>query len=200
LISIKVELNKKDLAYVQEEFNKIKNAINPKDLNEHRAKRFKTYTKANLSSGAIRLLPLSQITILLAGAHNPEFLTGKLLDEMKVVSNADKSATAGYWNPSKKVPGKNLTFADLAIIQHTGYRIPISGGPGTKGFKVRAWLAKQNVPLGTINKKTTFKGVIGSDKWIIVPPRPFVPRSLKRYLEEDMDSKAVHEYIDRVLK
>lgn len=198
MINIKVELNKKDLSYVQEEFNKIKKAMNSKDLNKHRADSFKAYTRSSLSSGSVHLRPLSSATIFLAGIHNPEFLTGKLIDEMKVVSNPDKSATAGYWNPSKKVPGKNLSYADLAIIQHTGYRIPLSG---EKGRKVRAWLAMQGVIGKNISQDNNAnKGIKGSDKWIIVPPRPFLPRALDKYLREDMDSKAVHKYIERVLK
>ena len=199
MINIKVELNKKDLAAVQEEFNKTKKAMSPKELNLHRAKKFKEYSNKAVRTGNVRLLPLSNMTIMLAGAHDPEFLTGKLLEEMKVASNPDKSATVGYWNPSKKVPGKNITYADLALIQHTGYRIPLSG---EKGRKVRAWLAMHGVNLfGQMGKqKKTVKGIVGGDKWIIVPPRPFLPRSLDRYLEEDLDSKVTKEYIDRILK
>jgi len=198
LINVKVELNKRDLAYVQDEFDKIKKTLNSKGLNLHRAIQFKKYTETLVSSGSVRLLPLSSVTIFLTRVHNPEFLTGKLIDEMQIASNPDKSATVGYWEPSKKVPGKDLTYANLALIQHTGYRIPLTG---EKGEKVRKWLGAQGVgsPNAGRNKKTV-KSIVAAGKWIIVPPRPFMTRSLDRYLEEDMDSKAVREYIDGALK
>jgi len=202
LINVKVELNRKDLALVQSEFDKIKKAIDSKELNLHRASSYKEYTRTLVSSGNVRLLPLSSATIFLTGVHNPEFLTGKLIDEMQIASNADKSATAGYWEPSKKVPkksaGKDITYAHLALIQHTGYRIPLTGPDGER---VRKWLAAQK--LGSSNSgrnKKNVKSIVAAGKWIIVPPRPFMTRSLDRYLEEDMDSKAVKNYIDRVLK
>ena len=199
MIDLKVELSAADQKYVQDTFDSLKKIMTSKELNKHRAQSFKSFTKKALRDGNIRLVPLSEITIFLAGAHNPEHLTGKMLDEMKVEAAENNSAIVGYWEPSKKVPGKKITYSQLAMLQHTGYRIPLTG---PEGKKVRGWLAKKGVFSATDNSrnKKTFKNIIAAGKWLLVPPRPFMPRSLDLYLELDKDSEAVHNYIEKVLK
>lgn len=195
---ITVELDKSSLNQFKKDLEEIKRGIADKGLNLYRAKKFREFAYNAVGDGKTRLVPLSSATIALFGIHNPEFLTGKLMKAMKVESKGE-TAIAGYWNPSEKVPGKNITYADLAIIQSTGYRIPLTG---EKGRKVRAWLAMNG--LGLFGKqqgtKTRMQKVVGGGKWLVVPPRPFMERTLKLYLEEDGDNKAVSEYIDNYLK
>lgn len=170
MIDLKIELSAADQKYVQDTFDGLKKIMTSKELNKHRAQSFKSFTKKALRDGNIRLVPLSEITIFLAGAHNPEHLTGKMLDEMKVEAAENNSAIVGYWEPSKKVPGKKITYAELAMLQHTGYRIPINGPKGSAGDKVRRWLAWKgvftNFNTRSRNKKT-FKNIVAAGKWLL---------------------------------
>ena len=198
---IKVELEKGSLNEFKKSLKGMKDLISAQELNLYRAEKFKEFAYKAVGGGRTRLVPLSSATIALAGIHDPEFLTGRLMKAMKVERSGKNAAIAGYWRgaDSVQIQGKKLTYDDLAFIQSTGYRIPLTG---EKGRRVRAWLAMNG--LGIFGKqkgtKTKMQSIAGGKKWLIVPPRPFMERTLKLYLEEDGDSKAAAEYIDMTLK
>lgn len=196
---IEIRLDPASLNAFKNDLKQLIKVINSQDLNVYRAKKFKEFTKKSVRSGGVRLVPLSSATIALAGVHDPEFLTGKLMDAMKAEPGPGTSAIAGYWEPSDKVPGKNLTYAKLATIQTTGYRIPLTGD---KGARVRAWLFMNGLGLFGKSKgtKTKMQSIIGKGQWLIVPPRPFMHRALDMYLESDGDIKAASEFMDKELR
>lgn len=172
-------------------------AMEDPELHLKRAKRFRRYTIDLVKSGQAGIKPISSATRIISGEHNPEFLTGGLLEHMET-KKGEKHADAGYFDESaKKVPGKNINYAKLAVLQHTGYRIPLTG---EKGRKVRAWLAMHGVGVG-MGKMDVKNNKWGHQaKWIIVPPRPFMDHSAEKYVDSDIDTKIVMDFVDKILK
>lgn len=164
-------------------------SLNTKELNKYRANSYVEYTKKIVKNGAINIKGISPITRFLAGQHDPLWVKGTLMNHMKVVVNEDGSADAGFFEDGQKIPGKDITFTQLAILQHTGYRIPLFG---EKGKRVRGWLAYQGVDLGKFGAS-----VKGSQRYLNVPPRPFMLRSIASYERIGGDLKATKEYLSK---
>ena len=173
-----------ELKKTLEDFSK---SIDIKGLNKYRAEKFIQFTKEIVKNGQINVKGISPITRFLAGQHDPLWVKGTLLDKMKVVVNDDGSADAGFFEDGAKIPGKEITYAQLARLQQTGYKIPLFGD---KGKRVRNWLAAQGVDLGKFSAKTT-----SSERYLIVPPRPFMLRALGSYERSGGDLKAAEEYL-----
>jgi len=107
-----------------------------------------------------------------------------------------KGAEVGYFPKSQKIPGKKITYTKAAIMQHTGFRIKISGS--IKADKARKWLAAQ---LGNaLGGKAFLKRVKSIDGWLVVPARPFMYLSLDKYIESGEDTLVVNQFIDKMMK
>lgn len=190
------------------DLRKINKDLYSPNLQVYRAQKFKQYTINLVKSNNAGLKPISLATQIISGEHDPMNLTGELLEHMAVrrvsggvkggyspgnLSPNESAADVGYFPGSKKVPGKRITWTRLAILHHTGYRIPLTG---EKGRRVRAWLAFHGVNLfGGMNLKD--KSAKGPNRqWIIVPPRPYMLNSLEKYKREGKDLEAVKEFFD----
>lgn len=96
-----------------------------------------------------------------------------LCDKLKKELKSVKGARAGYIK-NKKYPN-GLSLQQNALIQEFGARIPVTD-------KMRGWFMAQGCPL----KKSTTE--------IIIPPRPFLRKSLKaqkewvKYVNEMFDA------------
>lgn len=187
---ISVSLDNNSLQGLKQDFEEMKKIIIGQELQIKRAESYKTYTKNLVKGNQANLKPISSATKFLSGDHSPEFLTGRLLDEMKVKPSGNFNAEVGYFaEDSVKVPGKDLTYTQLANLQHTGYRIPLTG---EKGRKVIAWMRKVGLLSG--GKKSG-----GTKQWIYVPARPFMFTSFARFEEEGKDFEFVSKYLDEKL-
>lgn len=189
-MNLSVEMDLNALKSFKDDLKSIKGAIDSQELNMHRAKKYRDYTVDVVKNGRLNIKNISSATQQIdMRNHDPESLTGKLMDAMKVRPSGKNGAEAGYFENSMIVPNqrgrkKDLTFTDLAILQHTGYRIPLQGD---KGADVRRFLAYHKI-------------FVKKDKaWMVVPPRPFMHRALGQYEREDLDNKAVKEFIDKKL-
>lgn len=186
---ITVSLDPNSLREFKKDLKQLKDTIDSQDLNMYRAKKYREHTVDMVRSGTLNLRARTGLTEYLMGNYDPLSVTGKLLEQMKVKPGTKKSGEAGYFGGGPEVPSigyRKLSYTDLAILQHTGYRIPLQG---PKGKKVRAWFV---TCYGIHFKKER--------EWLIVPPRPFMYRSLDSYERRGLDNKAVSEYIDKKLK
>jgi hypothetical protein len=163
----------------------IKN-IDAQEMNMIRAKAYKDFAADMGKAGRLDLKSIGSLTSYMTGDHNPMSLTGKLLSLMKVVPASGNSAEVGYFPGGPIVPSNSynkITYTQLAIIHHTGYRIPLKG---EKGKKVRDWF------FAVYGVK--FKG---SAEWLIVPPRPFMDKALDLYKEQGIDNLVVEKYLKK---
>jgi hypothetical protein len=176
------------------ELKKLGHVIASPNMQLYRANKFRKFTIENVQSGNLGLLPISGATKIIAGSHEPEWRTGNLLEGMKVKPAGRNAADVGYFEDSSLIPGKNITYTRAAILQHTGYRIPLTG---EKGERVRAWLAAKGVFSKDYHDFAG--GVKSSDKWIIVPPRPFMIKSMDLYESTGEDIKAVDEFLNKMI-
>ena len=186
---ITVSLDPNSLREFKKDLGLVKKMIDSRELNLFRAEKYTKFTKDMIRSGTLNIKARSNLTEYISGNFDPLSVTGKLLEQMKAVYGKGKSGEAGYFGGGPEVPSigyRKLSYTDLAILQHTGYRIPLQG---PKGKKVRAWFV---ACYGIHFKKER--------EWLIVPPRPFMHRSLDSYERRGLDNKAVSEYIDKKLK
>lgn len=186
---IEVKLDSSVLNAFKGDLDNIKKTIDSQDLNIHRAKKYRDFTVDIVKRGETNIKNISWATKFATGEHEPENLTGKLLDQMSVKPSDKKSAEAGYFSNSPIVPNprgkKKITYTQLAILQHTGCKIPLQGEDGKSIRNALRYYFKINV---SPNKQ-----------YIIIPPRPFMYRALARYEERDLDTQAVNEFLDQRL-
>ena len=186
---ITVSLDPNSLREFKNDLKRLKEVIDSQDLNMHRAEKYTKFTKDMVRAGTLNLKARSSLTEYISGNFDPLSVTGKLLEQMRVMPGSKKSGESGYFGGGPLVPTtgeRKLTYTELAILHHTGYRIPLQG---EKGQRVRAWY--------WFNFKVRFSP---NKQWLIVPPRPFMYRSLDSYERRGLDNKAVSEYIDKKLK
>ncbi len=194
-----LDLNFKEFEGLITSLDKIKeNLEDPTDLNTIRARRFREYAIEQVRSGNAGLKPISSATSIISGTHNPEWNTGYLLSMMGTRSNKDGSADAGYFaegqNYSKLVGNlgmgtvrqeTSMSLVNIAVLQHTGYKIPLFGA---KGMRIRKFLAAHRI-------------YVKADKmWLIVPPRPFLLNMAVRYEDSGIDQEVLADYIEKILK
>jgi hypothetical protein len=186
---ITVSLDPNSLREFKNDLKQLKNVIDSRELNLHRAEKYRDFTRDMIRSGTLNVKARSSLTEYISGNFDPLSVTGKLLEQMKAVYGKGKSGEAGYFGGGPLVPTtgrRKLTYTELAILHHTGYRIPLQGEDGQR---VRAWY--------WFHFKVHFHP---NKQWLIVPPRPFMYRSLDSYERRGLDNKAVSEYIDKKLK
>lgn len=168
------------------ELDDLVKTMGSQDLNMYRAKKYRDFTVESVKSGKLNLRARSALTAHMMGEYDPMSVTGKLIQQMSAKPSGKNDAEAGYFEVSPLVPDKKLTYTQLAIIHHTGYRIPLKG---EKGIKVRNWFF---ATYGIRFKK--------DKEWLIVPPRPFMFRALADYERQGLDLKATEEFLDKRFK
>lgn len=184
-----IEIDPVSLKEFKADLKELIKSLDSQDLNMYRAKQYRKFTIEMGKAGRLGLKERSALTEYMAGAEAPLYVTGKLFEHMRVKPGDKKSAEAGYFGGDGEVPSigeKKLTYTDLAILHHTGYRVPLQG---EKGQRVRRWfLACYGVRFA-------------SDKqWLVVPPRPFMFKSCDEYENGGEDVRATENYIEKVLK
>lgn len=172
----------------------LKKKLKSGGINLYRARKYKTYAIELVSGNRASLYPLTEATKFLSQHTTPEYNAGELLKQMMVKKAKGGAAEAGYFRDSGKIPGKNITYTQAAILQHTGYRIPLTG---EKGRKVRAWYAKQGLfeHLKTVTAAKNKYGKAGG--WIIVKPRPFMFTTIHLFVNRGFDVAAAKEWVDK---
>jgi hypothetical protein len=177
------------------ELRKIGKVIASPNLQLYRASAYRQFTMMMTETGKLGLKPINYATQVISGMHEPEWNDGSLVASMKVKPAGRNAADVGYFaGDSEKIPGKNVTITDAAVMQHTGYRISLMG---EKGQRVMRWLGAQ----GVFDQGTLFgQKVKKSDSWLEVAPRPFMLSALARYEEVNGDMQATDEFIDKMLQ
>jgi hypothetical protein len=158
---------------------------NVNNLNKRRAERFKEQTKKDLNSSKYRLAANTEATEIIQGlSHDPLYIKGTLVDKMELKELDAESVDAGYFNDNNEiVSGGKITYATLAMIQTTGYRIPLQGD---KGNRVRGFLAKHGIfPRA-------------DREFLNVKPRPFLYRAYEDALKNGNDEKVINDYMDEL--
>jgi len=176
------------LAQFKNDLVKIKNTISSNEINMQRAKKFRDYTVDMVRMGRLGLKKRTALTTYMMGNYDPLSVTGKMLDKMKVMEAPQGAADAGYFGNDGEVPSighRKLTYTDLAILHHTGYRIPLRG---EKGERVRKWFY---ACYGIHFKK--------NKEFLVVPARPFMLKSIKGYEKLKLDETVVEEFIKQKL-
>jgi hypothetical protein len=171
----------------------LKKKMKGNEMQMYRAKKFRNYTIKMVRGGNLNLKKLSDATKKISGDHNPEWNSGSLVRSMEVRAGNNNDAFCGYFsNSNKMVKGKKITVTQAAILQHTGFRIPLFG---EKGRRVKAWFTRKGVfqDLSGGDKPS------GSKRWIIVPARPYMFISKDKYDARGLDKKACNEYLNKVL-
>jgi len=156
-------------------------------LNKARAKAFKKSAIDDTKWNRLKLAKNQPATVKIQGwYHSPEYFTGELLKAMEINAAIDAekegSIDVGYFMISNKKPkgGGTATFSDIAMLQHTGFRIPLTG---EKGGKVRGFLASK----GIFPKK--------GKQFLIVRPRPFLFMAARNFDSKHRDAKVINTYI-----
>lgn len=197
----KIEIDKRSMDNVIGDINSIIKILKSPEMQLHRAKKFRDYTINSVSSGRLGLKPIKETTKKISGDHPPEWNSGNIVSSMNVRKMDGNSAGAGYFgDEAGTIAGKSITQTEAAILQHTGYRIPLTG---EKGERVRKWLFMQGVlDTGMQIERSFYKShrKSSSEKWIEVKPRPFIFKSLNAYTAEDRDFKATNEFLDKELR
>ena len=193
---IGISVDQKSLNSFIKDLKKMGHIISSPNLQLYRAKKFRKYTIDKVRSGELGLVALSGATRIISGDHTPEDNKGGLINQIGVRPAKNNEAEAGYFESNKKkIPGKKITYTEAAIMQHTGYRINLSGD---KGAKARAWVYARLAEAGYSPIKS-FHKLKSDDKWFIVPARPFVFISADNYIGSDEDIIAADEFLDKML-
>lgn len=160
----------------------------------YRAKKFRDYTVHRVEGNTLSLKRITRATKVIHGKnHPPEWNTGGAVSKMSSQQNKDGSAEAGFFNNSELIPGKDITVTQAMILQHTGYRIPLTGEAGEK---VRKWLAWKGVFRELYpNSAWRRTKIARNESWIVVKPRPFMFLSARIYSASGLDEKAANEYM-----
>ncbi len=151
-------------------------------LNEKRAKAFRIMAIDDTKYNRLKLKKNQPATVKIQGwYHAPEYFTGALLKAMEIMTNDDLSVDAGYLPSNKKKPkNSKITYTQIALLQTTGFRIPLQG---EKGERVRRFLAAH----GIFMKKTK--------NFLRVSPRPFLQRGAERFDAKGLDTKIINQYM-----
>jgi len=169
-------------------------SISDPKMQLYRAKKFRDYTVHRVEKNTLSLKRITRATKVIDGKnHPPEWNKGSITSKMSSRQNKDGSAEAGFFNGSELVPGKNITVTQAMILQHTGYRIPLTG---EKGARVRKWLAWKGV-FSELSPNSAWRKtkIARNEGWIIVRPRPFMFISARLYSASGLDEKAAVEYM-----
>jgi len=186
---IGVYISQREIDFLIRDLRKLGKIIGSPNLQMYRAEQFRKFTVKEVVGNHIGLKKLSNATIKLTGAHAPLSLSGRLMNNMKVRKAPKNAADVGYFdNDMTQVPGTKITYTKLARLQHTGYRIKITG---KKGQKVLAWLHSQGVFDGNPSGTTLKKG----EGWINVPARPFMLKAMNKYEAKGLDMKATDQFL-----
>jgi hypothetical protein len=176
-----VEIDQKSLDNFVKDLKKLGHIIGSSNMQLYRAKKYRDFTVDMVKKGQLDLEPLSEATKMLVGDHIPLNNTGTMIDYMGIRPHGKNEADAGYFGANKS--GKP-NIAQLAILMHTGYKIPLQG---PKGEKVRKWLLAQNI-------------FVRHDKeYLIVPARPFLFQSYMSYMMTGQDLIACDEFIQKLM-
>ena len=187
---IGVQIDPKSFNDFVKDLRKLGHVIANPNMQLYRAKKYKEFTQDMVRRGQLDLEPLSEVTLMLAGIHNPEYKTGTLIDGMGIKPIGKNAAEAGYFGANKS--GKP-NLARIAILQHTGYKIPLTGEAGKK---VRAWLFSHNINLNNKHQRSTPPG---TETYLVVPARPWMMISYMSYMMTGQDIVACDEFINKLL-
>lgn len=193
---IKSELSRNEFDALSRDMKLIGADMDDPGMQLYRAKKFRDFTVERVSSGNLSLRPIKKSTKIIHGkAHPPEWNKGHVVSKMSSRTMDDGSAEAGFFDDSSMIPGKNITVTKAVILQHTGYRIPLTG---EKGEKVRKWLAWKGV-FSDPRPNSAWRRAksIRNEGWIIVRPRPFVFTSATVYNHAGLDVEAAVEYMNK---
>jgi hypothetical protein len=185
-----VQIDQKSLDKFIKDLKKLGHIIGNPNMQLYRAKKYRDFTVDMVKKGQLDLEPLSEVTKILTGEHPPEYNTGTLVDYMGVKPAGKNAAEAGYWGANKS--GKP-NLAQIAILQSTGYKIPLTG---EKGKRVRAWLFANKINLNNSYQRTTPPG---TETYLVVPPRPWIMISYFAYVFSGKDIEAVDEYLQKLM-
>lgn len=166
-------------------FKKISKGLNSRELGIKRGKRFKDFTMDFVKRGSLNLKKITEATVKISEKkHNPMWVTGKLVESMRV-KGIKKGSEVGYFSSDPTKESKDLTTYQVALLHHTGYRIPLQGD---KGKRVRNFLAVHGI-FPKLDKQ-----------FLIVPPRPFLYMSMSRYEKKPFDKKIASKFLDDLLE
>ena len=195
---IGVKIDKKSLDSLFKELKKMKKIIKNPNLQLVRANAFRKYAIDMVESNSLDLKPISETTKKIDKMdHPPEWKTGDLLKSMGVRPSGRNSAKVGYFSDDgTKIKGKEITVTQAAILQTTGFKIPLFG---EKGKRVRAWLGWKGAFSASFNG-TRPMGVSGEQRWIVVPARPFFYKAFDHYEAKNIDIKVVDEFLNKLIK
>lgn len=186
MILAKVKMDKDVIREFQNDLKKLEKVISSNEINMHRATKYRDFTVALTSMGGVGLEKRSKLTEHMMGTHNPLNVTGQLLAKMKVMEAPGNAADAGYFGNDGTVPSighRKLTYTQLAILHHTGYKIPLKGD---KGERVRKWFY---ACYGIRFKPDR--------EYLVVPARPFMTNALARYEESGADIQVTQAFINK---
>ena len=196
-----INIDKRILASITEDIKGVKKIIESKDMQKYRARKFRDYTVEMVSGGKLGIEKIKETTKKISGEHPPEWNSGDIVTNMSVRTMKGNAAGAGYFGDEPgKIAGKDITQTEAAILQHSGYRIPLTG---EKGERVRKWLAWKGVLNTGMQIERSFykpRTKSSSEKWIIVKPRPFLEISANHYIADDRDYSATNEYLDLMFR
>lgn len=147
---------------------------------------FVKFTKNQLMENGLSLAPNSGATKKIQQAeHNPLSFTGGLAGSMESRMNADKSCSAGFFGDNTTKPeGSKLTYTQIAILQSSGFRIPLTG---EKGDRVRGWLAAHGI-------------YVRKDKESIeVPARPFLTKAFEIFEVQESTSEVMSKAFNEAM-
>jgi hypothetical protein len=107
-----------------------------------------------------------------------------MIERMEVRELSPDAAEAGYFDGDKILGvNKKISMGRWAVLQHTGYKIPLTGKDGAA---VRKYLAAFEI----YPKKTT--------SFLHVPARPFLWKAYDMYIEGGHDIAAADKFLRRL--
>lgn len=181
----------KKLSNMEKKFSK----TNITKLNKKRAEKFKEFTIEQVRSDSLGLKKISSATVKIStvGDHSPMYATGGLLDAMQIKNDkATSGVLVGYMDDTATNPETGKSYKEIAVLHHrlAGFRIPINDS--NEGQSVKHWLKRDHGIIIT-NRDKLSKG------YLHVKPRPFMYRSIRKYIDSNIDNKIVEEWIDEIM-
>ncbi len=156
--------------------------IDQNDVNKQRAEAFKMFMNTEVSSEGLGLAPLSEASIKIRGSHPVMFNSGKLLEAIKIRKVPKQTAVdVGFFEGGRKAPESKLTYTQIAILQHTGFRIPV--GAEEKGVRVRKYLAHFGIFPSS------------SKAFLSVPARPFLYLAAEKFVSSGEDQQIIDKFM-----
>lgn len=174
----------------------LKRSMRGDDLGKLRGRRFSRDAKIIVATGQASLPPNKTSTVKIQGRpHAPMAWHGRLLEAMKV-RVMDGGVEVGYFGDDNSKPGPSilsdgkvsqskLTFTEIATMQSTGYRVPLTG---SKGARVRGFLAA----YGIFPKK--------SKTFLTIRARPFLANSAEVHETRGNDLEVAKAFMTRLLE